>query len=83
LDLVFSRFDARSTKKCDDIEVTGSHNGNFLLPKTKYWEETRKSTMPNNPWPIWDDPANDDIYVSGESMHLINKPNKLVIGAKT
>ena len=33
---------------------------------------------------IWDDPANhDDIYVSGEPMHLVvNKPVKLVIDAK-
>jgi cytochrome c oxidase subunit 2 len=33
---------------------------------------------------IWDDPYNhDDVYVSGEAMHLVvNKPVKLVIGAK-
>ena len=33
---------------------------------------------------LWDDPANhDDIYVTGEPMHLVvNKPVKLVIGAK-
>ncbi len=33
---------------------------------------------------IWDDPANqDDIYISGEEMHLVvNKPVKLVINAK-
>lgn len=33
---------------------------------------------------IWDDPANhDDIYITGEAMHLVvNKPVQLVIGAK-
>jgi cytochrome c oxidase subunit II len=33
---------------------------------------------------LWDDPANhDDIYISGEAMHLVvNKPVKLVIGSK-
>ena len=33
---------------------------------------------------LWDDPANyDDVYVSGEAMHLvINKPVRLVINAK-
>ena len=33
---------------------------------------------------LWDDPANhDDIYIAGEAMHLVvNKPVKLVIGAK-
>jgi cytochrome c oxidase subunit 2 len=33
---------------------------------------------------LWDDPANhDDIYVSGDAMHLVvNKPVKLIIGAK-
>ncbi len=37
------------------------------------------------PWDnLWDDPANhDDIYISGEPMHLVvNKPVRLVIGAK-
>ena len=72
------------------VEVTGSQfKWEFRYPGKddvlgkKFYKEI--SDEKNNPLgQLWDDPANhDDIYISGEPMHLVvNKPVKLVIGAK-
>lgn len=72
------------------VEVTGSqfkwefrYPGKDKILGKKYYKKINDAD--NNPLgQLWDDPANhDDIYVSGEPMHLIlNKPVKLVIGAK-
>jgi cytochrome c oxidase subunit 2 len=71
------------------IEVTGSqfkwefrYPGDDKILGKKYF---KNYNAVNNPLgQLWDDPANrDDIYVTGEPMHLVvNKPVKLVIGAK-
>lgn len=70
------------------VEVTGSqfkwefrYPGKDKILGKKYY----KNINGENPLgQIWDDPANhDDIYIVGEAMHLVvNKPVKLVIGAK-
>jgi cytochrome c oxidase subunit 2 len=70
------------------VEVTGSqfkwefrYPGKDKILGKKYF----KNISGENPLgQIWDDPANhDDIYITGEAMHLVvNKPVKLVIGAK-
>jgi cytochrome c oxidase subunit 2 len=70
------------------VEITGSqfkwefrYPGKDRILGKKYYKEING----DNPLgQLWDDPANhDDIYVSGEAMHLVvNKPVKLVIGAK-
>jgi cytochrome c oxidase subunit II len=72
------------------VEVTGSQfKWEFRYPGKdgvlgkKYFKNINEAN--NNPLgQIWDDPANhDDIYVSGEPMHLVvNKAVRLVIGAK-
>jgi cytochrome c oxidase subunit 2 len=72
------------------VEVTGSqfkwefrYPGKDKILGKKYFKKI--SDAENNPLgQLWDDPANhDDIYIAGEAMHLvINKPVKLVIGAK-
>lgn len=72
------------------VEVTGSqfkwefrYPGKDNILGKKYFKEI--SDAKNNPLgQIWDDPANhDDIYIAGEPLHLVvNKPVKLVIGAK-
>lgn len=71
------------------VEVTGSqfkwefrYPGKDHILGKKYYKNIDPSTNPLGQ--LWDDPANhDDVYVSGEAMHLVvNKPVKLVIGAK-
>jgi len=72
------------------VEVTGSqfkwefrYPGKDNILGKKYYKEINDAK--NNPLgQLWDDPANhDDIYIAGEPMHLVvNKPVKLVIGAK-
>ncbi len=72
------------------VEITGSqfkweyrYPGKDKILGKKYYKRTDDAN--NNPLgQLWDDPANhDDIYVSGEPMHIVlNKPVKLVIGAK-
>ena len=72
------------------VEITGSqfkweyrYPGKDKILGKKYFKKIDDAA--NNPLgQLWDDPANhDDIYVSGEPMHLIiNKPVRLVIGAK-
>ena len=70
------------------VEIVGSqfkweyrYPGNDKILGKKYY----KQISSDNPLgQLWDDPVNhDDIYISGEAMHLVvNKPVKLVIGAK-
>lgn len=77
-------------KDAMQVEIVGSQfKWEFRYPGAdkvlgkKYYKEINDAK--NNPLgQLWDDPANhDDIYVSGEPMHLVvNKPVKLVIGAK-
>ncbi len=72
------------------VEITGSQfKWEFRYPGSdgilgkKYYKNIDPAK--NNPMgQLWDDPANhDDIYSSGEPMHLVvNKPVKLVIGSK-
>jgi cytochrome c oxidase subunit 2 len=72
------------------VEITGSqfkweyrYPGKDKILGKKYFKAIDDAA--NNPLgQLWDDPANhDDIFVSGEPMHLVvNKPVKLVIGAK-
>jgi cytochrome c oxidase subunit 2 len=72
------------------VEITGSqfkwefrYPGNDNILGKKYFKQI--SDQKDNPLgQLWDDPANqDDIVVTGEPMHLVvNKPVKLVIGAK-
>ncbi|MBL7740956.1 MAG: cytochrome c oxidase subunit II [Chitinophagaceae bacterium] len=75
-------------KNAMQIEIVGSqfkwefrYPGRDGIIGKKYY----KNINGDNPLgQIWDDAANhDDIYVAGEPMHLvINKPVKLIIGAK-
>jgi len=82
-------------KDAMQVEITGSQfkwefrypgkdgsDGKGVFGK-KYYKEIDDSKM-NPLGQLWDDPANyDDVYVSGEAMHLVvNKPVKLIIGAK-
>jgi cytochrome c oxidase subunit 2 len=71
------------------VEVTGSqfkwefrYPGKDKILGKKYYKNIDEAN--NQLGQLWDDPANrDDIYVSGEPMHLVvNRPVKLVIGAK-
>lgn len=71
------------------VEVTGSqfkwefrYPGKDKILGKKYYKNIDEAT--NQLGQLWDDPANrDDIYISGEPMHLVvNRPVKLVIGAK-
>jgi len=72
------------------VEVTGSqfkwefrYPGKDKILGKKYFKEINDAAN-NQLGQLWDDPANhDDIYVTGEPMHLVvNRPVKLVIGAK-
>ena len=82
-------------KNAMEVEIVGSQfkwefrypghdgpDGKGVFGK-KYYKEIDEGKM-NPLGQLWDDPANyDDIYVSGEAMHLVvNKPVKLIIGAK-
>ena len=77
-------------KNAMDVEIVGSqfkweyrYPGKDKIMGKKYYKEI--SDAKSNPLgQLWDDPANhDDIYVSGEAMHLVvNKPVRLIIGAK-
>jgi cytochrome c oxidase subunit 2 len=77
-------------KNAMQVEIVGSQfKWEFRYPGAdkvlgkKYFKKI--SDAESNPLgQLWDDPYNhDDVYVSGEPMHLvINKPVKLVIGAK-
>ncbi len=77
-------------KNAMDIEIVGSqfkweyrYPGKDKIMGKKHYKEI--SDAKSNPLgQLWDDPANrDDIYVSGEPMHLVvNKPVRLIIGAK-
>jgi cytochrome c oxidase subunit II len=77
-------------KNAMDVEIVGSqfkweyrYPGKDKIMGKKYYKQI--SDAKSNPLgQLWDDPANhDDIYVSGEPMHLVvNKPVRLIIGAK-
>jgi cytochrome c oxidase subunit 2 len=75
-------------KNAMQVEVIGSQfKWEFRYPgadKT-FGKKYFKNTASNNPlgW-LWDDPASrDDIYVTGDALHLVvNKPVKMIIGAK-
>jgi cytochrome c oxidase subunit 2 len=72
------------------VEVTGSqfkweyrYPGKDNILGKKYYKQINDAK--SNPLgQLWEDPANhDDIFVSGEPMHLVvNKPVHMVIGAK-
>jgi cytochrome c oxidase subunit 2 len=72
------------------VEITGSqykweyrYPGSDGILGKKYFKNIDPAK--NNPMgQLWDDPANnDDVYSSGEPMHLVvNKPVRLVIGSK-
>src|SRR5688572_8674685 len=83
------RITGDAPKEAMVVEITGSQfKWEFRYPgkdKTlgkKYFKNINDATNPLGQ--LWDDPANhDDVYVSGEAMHLVvGKPVKLVIGAK-
>jgi len=72
------------------VEITGSqfkwefrYPGKDKILGKKYFKQINDAAN-NQLGQLWDDPANhDDIYVTGEPMHLVvNRPVKLVIGAK-
>jgi len=82
-------------KDAMEVEITGSQfkwefrypgkdgpDGKGVFGK-KYFKKI-DDTKSNPLGQLWDDPANhDDVYVSGEAMHLVlNKPVRLVINAK-
>jgi cytochrome c oxidase subunit 2 len=77
-------------KGAAEVEVVGSqfkwefrYPGNDKVFGKKYFKSTNEAK--GNPLgQLWEDPYNhDDVYVSGEAMHLVvNKPVKLIIGAK-
>jgi cytochrome c oxidase subunit 2 len=72
----------------NEVEITGSQfKWEFRYPgKDKiFGKKYYKNINGDNPLgQIWEDGANrDDIYVTGEPMHLVvNKPVRLVIGSK-
>jgi len=84
------RITGEAPKDAMVVEVTGSqfkweyrYPGKDKVLGKKYYKQINEAN--NNPLgQLWDDPANhDDIYVSGEDLHLVvNKPVKLVINAK-
>lgn len=84
------RITGDAPKDSNVVEIVGSqfkwefrYPGKDKMLGKKYYKEIKPEE--NNPLgQLWDDPANhDDIYVSGEPMHLVvNKPVHLVIGAK-
>jgi cytochrome c oxidase subunit II len=75
-------------KDAMQVEIVGSqfkwefrYPGKDGIIGKKYY----KNISGDNPLgQIWEDPANrDDVYVSGDAMHLVvNKPVRLIIGAK-
>lgn len=77
-------------KDAMEVEITGSQfKWEYRYPGAdgtfgqKYFK--RVSDKDNNPLgQVWEDSANkDDIYVSGEDLHLVvNKPVRLIINAK-
>ncbi|MGQ0739502.1 MAG: cytochrome c oxidase subunit II [Bacteroidota bacterium] len=85
----------KAPRNAMEVEVVGSQfkwefrypgkdgpGGKGIFGK-KYFKNTNEAK--GNPLgQLWDDPANhDDVYVSGEAMHLVvNKPVRLIIGAK-
>ncbi|HUR65704.1 MAG TPA: cytochrome c oxidase subunit II [Chitinophagaceae bacterium] len=85
----------KSPRNAMEVEVTGSQfkwefrypgkdgpEGKGMFGK-KYFKNIDEGK--GNPLgQLWDDPANqDDIYVTGEPLHLVvNKPVRLIIGAK-
>jgi cytochrome c oxidase subunit 2 len=84
------RITGEAPKNSMVVEITGSqfkwefrYPGKDKVLGKKFFKLIDEAN--NNPLgQIWEDPANhDDIYVSGEEMHLVvNKPVKLVINAK-
>lgn len=84
------RMTGEAPKEAMVVEITGSqfkweyrYPGKDKVLGKKFYKQINDAN--NNPLgQLWDDPANhDDIYVSGEEMHLVvNKPVKLIIGAK-
>jgi cytochrome c oxidase subunit II len=84
------RMTGEAPKDAMVVEITGSqfkweyrYPGKDKVFGKKYYKQIDEAN--NNPLgQLWDDPANhDDIYVSGEDLHLVvNKPVKMVIGAK-
>lgn len=76
-------------KNAQVVEVTGSqfkweyrYPGKDGILGKKYYKNIDE-TKSNPLGQIWDDKANhDDIYASGEMHIVVNKPVKLVIGAK-
>ena len=84
------RITGEAPKDAMIVEVTGSqfkweyrYPGKDKVLGKKFFKQINEAN--NNPLgQLWDDPANhDDIYISGEDMHLVvNKPVKLVINAK-
>jgi cytochrome c oxidase subunit 2 len=84
------RMTGEAPKDSMQVEVTGSqfkwefrYPGRDKILGKKYFKKINEAE--NNPLgQLWEDPANhDDIYVSGEDMHLVvNKPVKLIINAK-
>lgn len=75
-------------KDAMQVEIVGSqfkwefrYPGKDGIIGKKYY---KKITGDNPLGQIWEDPANhDDVYVSGDAMHLVvNKPVRLIIGAK-
>lgn len=84
------RITGEAPKGAHIVEVTGSqfkwefrYPGKDGILGKKYYKNIDPAN--NNPLgQLWDDPANhDDIYSSGEPLHLVvNKPVQLIIGAK-
>lgn len=84
------RITGEAPKNAMEIEITGSqfkweyrYPGKDKILGKKFYRNIDEAA--SNPLgQLWDDPANhDDIYVSGEHMHLVvNKPVRLVINAK-
>lgn len=84
------RITGAAPQNAAQVEVVGSQfKWEFRYPGKdgvfgkKYYKNINEA-MENPLGQIWDDAANhDDIYVSGEAMHLVvNKPVELIIGAK-
>lgn len=84
------RMTGEAPKDAMQVEITGSqfkwefrYPGRDKILGKKYFKKINEAE--NNPLgQLWEDAANhDDIYVSGEEMHLVvNKPVKLIINAK-
>ncbi len=84
------RITGEAPKGAMEVEVTGSqfqweyrYPGKDKVFGKKFFKKIDPAN--NNPLgQLWEDPANhDDIYVSGDDMHLVvNKPVRLIINAK-